>query len=436
MAKRGSYRVLVVGGDGRAHALYKACEMSPIASEVLCTPGNGGIRTMKRRDVGVMDFVGLVALCANEAIDIVVVSPEGPLCGDGMTGIVDHFKEHAPDVMVFGPSAGAARLEGSKRFCKQLCVENLILTARYDEVTTAEQIERVLATHGVPIVVKEDGLAGGKGVTVATTVEDARATAIRGIAKGPVIMEDVVAGREVSFICLSDGKDVLPLRPARDYKRAFDSDKGPNTGGMGCYSPLPEYPEDGPVYAQLLTMANAVADGIAVEDFPFVGLLYVGAMVDREGTPWLLEVNCRGGDPETEVLLNGFKGDFFEYIVACCEGTLADMPTPQFAGASACVVVASEGYPEKPAPHGLISQDWLAHMAARGVEVFHAGTAEIAEGVKPTGGRVLVLCANAATHEEARHKIYDALNSIPHPFPGAWWRTDIAKGAAQVKLDL
>lgn len=429
--KKALYRVLVVGNDGRAHAIYRACQHSPYAEVTLGAPGNGGMHRQNRRAVNVMEFDKLVALCKSELIDLVIVSPEGPLCA----GIVDYFKEHAPDVMVFGPSLGAARLEASKSYGNHICREANIRKGAFEVVRSSEQAMSAIELLDSPVVVKEDGLAAGKGVSI-THTREATLTAVKAaLLKGPVVLEEFIKGPEVSFICFVSGTTVVPLSMARDFKRASDNDDGPNTGGMGAYTPLPEYPEGGDIYRQLLEMARAAAVATADVGHPFVGLLYVGAKVTN-GLAYQIEFNCRGGDPEMEPLLMNLRSDFLTYVIAACEGDLKSLPPLKSReGAAVCVVVASAGYPDNPKPQGTINHEWFIKMDALGVSVHHAGTREDAGVYTPTGGRVFMLCARAATHEEARRIIYSALEKVGPPFPGAWWRTDIATNANNIVAD-
>lgn len=431
--------LLVVGSDARSVALGAALKRSQLAGKVLHAPGNAGIRKEDRCAVGVMDFGGLVEVCRSRNIKVVVVSPEGPLVGKDGEGIVEYFKLHLPDVKVFGPSAAAARLEGSKIYCYELAKKIGLRVPEGEAAYTSEEAKRIIKQHIAEegaVVVKMDGLEAGKGVAVTTNLEEALAFAERGLSKGPLLIQQKLTGPEVSAIFFCDGTNVVPLQLARDFKRAHSGDKGPNTGGMGAYCPLPEYSANGPINAQILAMAQAIAVASAAAGHPYVGLLYLGLMI-VDGVAYLIEINCRGGDPEMEVLLMGLESDLLRYVLACCGGSLAELPLPRFKpGASVCVVIASAGYPEAPKPRGTISNDWLLGMDRRGIRVFHAGTDETAEGIVPTGGRVLALCSIASSHERARARIYKALEELGMPFGGAWCRPDIAAGVSQLALPI
>lgn len=429
--KKRAYRVLIVGGDARAHALYNRCAYSPSVEHLIVAPGNGGVNEKDRRNVGVMDFPELVRLCLIEEIDIVIVSPEAPLVGDGRVGITDYFRTYTPHIMVFGPDAAAAQLEGSKIFGYNLAKKCGIRVPESDPVRDLGQAIPIIVTHldaSGAVVIKMDGLAAGKGVLVTDNIEEAAVFAENALTQGPLLVQEKLTGPEVSFICFVSGTVVVPLVCARDFKRAHDGDLGLNTGGMGAYAPLTEYPTDGPIYAQMLKMAQATAEGMAKEAHPYVGFLYLGLMVVGDDVH-LIEYNCRGGSPETETLMNLLRGDVFPYFVACCEGTLSEMPPLVFHdGASVCVVVASENYPGEVKPSGIIPHEWFLSMGDHEVKVCHAGTSLTKAGYTPTGGRVFMLTARGPTVAAARGRIYEALDSMPPPFPGAWWRKDIALG--------
>lgn len=425
-------RILVVGGGGREHALCWKIGQSPLCAALYCAPGNAGIAL--ERDVAVTcvpiaadDLDALEAFAVREAIDLVVVGPEGPLVG----GLVDRLTAHG--IRAFGPSAAAARLEGSKAFTKALCARAGIPTAAYATFTDAEAAKAHVRARGAPIVVKADGLAAGKGVTVApdiataeAAIDDALVSGAFGAAGASVVIEACLTGPEVSVFALCDGVRAVPLAAAHDYKRAFDGDRGPNTGGMGAVSPTPRLAALGPGDAGLdramREIVQPAVDAMAAAGTPFRGVLYAGLMLTPEG-PQLIEFNVRFGDPECQALMRRLDSDLVPALAAAAAGdvsgvTLAWDPRP-----CVCVVVAAEGYPGAYAKGGLI--DGLdAAEAVEGVKVFHAGTRLGAhDTVLASGGRVLAATAVCNDMASSRRSAYESIGKID--FGDGFWRGDV-----------
>lgn len=413
--------VLIIGGGGREHALYRAVRASPRVARAICAPGNGGIPDRGRRAVRETDFPGLLELVGAEHIDFVVVGPELPL----VNGIVDRFS--ASGIPIFGPSKAAAELEGSKAFAKSLCREMNVPTAEYMVATSYPEAEAVIARFGAPVVVKADGLCAGKGVTVAATVDEAL-QAVRlafvenvfGAAGERLVIERCLSGPECSVVAICDGEDAVLLPAARDYKRAFDGDKGPNTGGMGAYAPLPDV---GPALLDHIkaTIIRPILRGMARRRTPYHGALYAGLILTADG-PQVIEFNCRFGDPETQVMLPLLRSDIVELMLAAlAAGGLSGVAPLEVSGeAAVCVVLASGGYPGAVATGvPIIGVD----EAAREALVFHAGTRQDGHLVT-SGGRVLACVGLGATHEAARSKANAACAKIN--FAGKQFRTDIA----------
>ena len=421
-------RILVVGGGGREHALCWAIAASPLCTKLFCAPGNAGIAQVAECvDVGAEDIPDQVALAVREKIDFVVVGPDAPL----VAGIVDAFT--AAGIKAWGPSKAAARLEGSKSFTKALCRENNIPTAAYEHFADVAAAEGYIRAQGAPIVVKADGLAAGKGVIVAETVDQA-IEAVRdmlagnrfGAAGASVVIEEFMQGEEASFFALCDGEHVLPLVGAQDHKRAFDGDTGPNTGGMGAYSPAPIFDAT----MQKRTMDEIVMPtvrALAKAGTPFKGVFYVGLMIDAKG-PRLVEFNCRFGDPETQVLMMRLKSDLVPALLACVDGGLNHLDLRWSSDAALTVILATKGYPDA-YPKGSEIRGIDAATKVEGVQIFHAGTKADNTGSDGTrilanGGRVLNVSALAPTIEEARTRAYRAVDLID--WPEGFCRRDIA----------
>jgi phosphoribosylamine---glycine ligase len=410
--------VLVVGGGGREHALVRALKRSPQRPDVLCTPGNAGIahdaRVVGRDDLEPAD---IAAYAARERVDLVVVGPEAPL----VDGLADSCA--AAGVACFGPSAAAARLEGSKAFAKDVMAAAGVPTAAHAVVESVE--DGLAAIAGYPAVIKADGLAAGKGVVIASREADARAAleamlVERRFGDAPVVVEEFLAGAELSLLALCDGETALPLAPARDFKRIGEGDTGPNTGGMGSYSPVPEV-DDALVERIRADVHQPVVDELARRGTPFHGVLYAGLMLTASG-PQVLEFNVRFGDPETQAVLPRLRSDLLDLLGrATRPGGLLGAALEWDARAAVTVVLASRGYPASSSSGDLISG---LDRVPEGVEVTHAGTAERDGAVVTAGGRVLNVTALGDTTRSARERAYAAADVIA--FDGRQLRRDIA----------
>ncbi len=416
-------RILVVGGGGREHALCWAISASPLCTKLYCAPGNAGIAQVAECiAVGAEDIAGQVALAQRLKIDFVVIGPDAPL----VAGMADGFA--AAGLKVFGPSKAAAQLEGSKSFTKELCRRHNIPTAAYERFTDLDKAIAYIKTQGVPIVVKADGLAAGKGVIVAETVEQA-IDAVRdmlagnrfGAAGASVVIEEFMAGEEVSLFALCDGEHVLPLVAAQDHKRAFDGDKGPNTGGMGAYSPVPLF-DQAMFERSMREIILPTVRGMKAEGVPFKGVLYAGLMIDGNG-PRLVEYNCRFGDPECQVLMMRLKSDIVPALIACADGGLDHLDLRWSDQAALTVILATRGYPDA-YKNGSEIRGLAEAGKVEGVEIFHAGTKADGSRILANGGRVLNVTAMAPTVEEARTRAYRAVDLID--WPEGFYRRDIA----------
>jgi len=423
--------VLVLGGGGREHALVYALALSPQVASIKAAPGNGGTAGEPKTTNIVLDAENpaVVAEYAQaHGINLVVIGPEAPL----VAGVADAVRDAG--IAVFGPGSEAAQLEGSKQFSKDFMVRHNIPTSDY-QAFTADELDAALAlidTMGAPVVIKADGLAAGKGVTVASNVDEAK-DAVRecfdgrfGQAGDTVVVEECLDGPECSVLCFVDGSTVIPLAPSQDHKRAGEGDTGPNTGGMGVYSPVPMISDD--TYQEMVDIMQQVADALVAEGIEYRGILYGGFMLTAKG-PQVLEFNVRFGDPETQVLLPRLKSDVAEVLLATANGTLAaiDLEWDDLDGVS--VVMASGGYPgdyETGFPIAGID----GAQAIEGVTVYHAGTTRGDDGiVRTAGGRVLNVTALAPTFEEAIERVYRAVDCIE--FEGAFCRRDIGQRALQ-----
>jgi phosphoribosylamine---glycine ligase len=418
-------RILVVGGGGREHSLCWAISASPLCTKLYCAPGNAGIAQVAECiDVAAEDIAGQVALAQREKIDFVVVGPEVPLA----MGLADRFTDAG--IKVFGPSQKAAQLESSKGFTKELCKRHNIPTGAYERFTDADKAAAYIKAQGAPIVVKADGLAAGKGVVVAETVEQAIDAARDmlsgnrfGAAGASVVIEEFLVGEEMSFFALCDGEHVLPLIAAQDHKRAFDNDKGPNTGGMGAYSPAPIFD----AAMQKRTMDEIIlptARAMAADGMPFKGVFYAGLMITAQG-PKIFEYNCRFGDPECQVLMMRLKSDLVPALIACADGGLKHFDLRWSNDSALTVVMAANGYPDA-YQKGTEIRGLDAAGKVEGVQIFHAGTKFGPDGkrVLANGGRVLNVTAMAPTVEEARNRAYRAVDLID--WPEGFCRRDIA----------
>jgi phosphoribosylamine--glycine ligase len=407
--------MLLLGSGGREDALAWRLRQSPSCDRLIAAPGNPGIaRWAECVAIDPCDPAAVVELARANAIDLVVVGPEAPL----VAGVSDALR--AEGIAVFGPSAAAARLEGSKGFTKDLCRANGIPTADYVRVERAEDARAALHRFGIPVVIKADGLAAGKGVTVAMSRDEAEA-AIDAAGDGPLVIEEFLQGEEASLFALVDGETAVPLASAQDHKRVGEGDTGPNTGGMGAYAPAPVLSPE--LERQAMDeIVRPTADALAAAGTPFSGVLYAGLMLTEEG-PKLIEYNVRFGDPECEAIMPLVEGDFAELLHAVGTGRLADVETPRLAAKHAMtVIVAARGYPGTPASGGAIREIEAAEQVD-GVTVFHAGTALNDDALVAKGGRVLAVTAVADSFANARARAYRAVDQID--FADGFHRRDI-----------
>ncbi len=419
-------RVLVVGGGGREHALAWKIAQSPRVDRVYVAPGNAGTALVAENvPIGAEDVEALAGFAERERIDLTVVGPEAPL----VLGIADRFRERG--LRVFGPSAAAARLEGSKAFAKAVMERYGVPTAGYREFTDPEAARAHVRRQGAPVVVKADGLAAGKGVTVARTVEEALAAvdAIMvdrafGEAGARVIVEECLEGEEASFLAFCDGRRVLPMASSQDHKPVFDGDEGPNTGGMGAYSPAPVVTPE--LFDEIMeTVMRPVVEGLAGDGIPYVGVLYAGLMI-RDGRPKVLEFNCRFGDPECQPIVVRMKGDLVPVLEACIDGELDRVGLEWDPRAAVCVVMASGGYPGS-YRKGIEIRGLEEAAALEDVVVFHAGTRREGDRVVTAGGRVLGVTALGDDIPAAIRRAYEAVERIS--WEGAHYRRDIGRKA-------
>lgn len=420
-------KVLVVGGGGREHAIAWKAAQSPLVDEVIVAPGNGGTaHEPKTRNAAVKaeDVDDLLALARRESVDLTIVGPEQPL----VAGVVDRFE--TAGLRCFGPSAAAARLEGSKAFAKAFLARHAIRTARYQTFTELAAARTYLRRQSAPIVVKADGLAAGKGVVVAETIDEAEgalAAMLEGGAFGAagraVVIEEFLRGEEASFIAMVDGERIVPLASSQDHKARDDGDRGPNTGGMGAYSPAPVVTEE--LHERIMrdVMRPAVR-GLAADGIRYRGFLYAGVMIGDDGAPRVLEFNCRLGDPETQPILFRLESDLVRLCLDAFDGKLGDEPIEWDPRPSVGIVVASAGYPG-PYEKGKVITGLDAHDPA--AKIFHAGTRFDGSNVVTDGGRVLCAVALGETVSAARDLAYRTVERVR--FEGAFWRTDIAHRA-------
>ena len=407
-------RVLVIGSGAREHALCLALAADPSVTSLVCAPGNAGTAAVaEQRGVAADDPQAVAALAVEIGADFVVVGPEAPL----VAGVADAIR--AAGIDCFGPSRAAARLEGSKAFAKDVMRAAGVPTAVARVCSSPAEVEAALAEFGAPYVVKDDGLAAGKGVLVTS---DRAAAAAHAAACGRVVIEEYLDGPEVSLFCVTDGVDVVALLPAQDFKRAYDGDCGPNTGGMGAYAPLSWLPA-GTVDDVVATIARPTLAEMARRGTPFAGLLYVGLAMTSRG-PRVVEFNARFGDPETQVVLALLESPLAQLLHAAATGRLAKQPPLRWHdGAAVTVVVASAGYPDSPRTGDVIT-------GSDRTGVIHAGTRRTDSGaVVTSGGRVLSATATGATLAEARDRAYEVAAGVS--FDGAHRRTDIARRAVE-----
>lgn len=412
--------VLILGSGGREHALAWAISSSPKLNTLYCSPGNAGMESICQRvTLDIADHPAVIAFCREHKIDLVVVGPEGPL----VAGIVDDLASQG--ILAFGPTAQAAQLEGSKGFMKDLCAKYNIPTAAYGRFSNKTDALDYLHKKGAPIVIKADGLAAGKGVTVAMSLDEAVAAIDDvfagkfGEAGSEVVIEEFLEGEEASFFVLADGTNTLELATAQDHKRAYDGDVGPNTGGMGAYSPAPIMTDE--MIAR--TMHDIIDPTIrAMNDMnsPYQGVLYAGLMITDQG-PKLIEYNVRFGDPECQVLMMRLKSDFLEILTACAKGDLASVDANWSLDPALTVVMAAKGYPGSYEKGSKIGN--LEAVKSDNVEIFHAGTSRQNGNVIATGGRVLNVTATGSSVAEAATTAYEAIEKID--WPEGFYRKDI-----------
>ncbi|WP_291855829.1 phosphoribosylamine--glycine ligase [Bradyrhizobium sp.] len=402
--------ILLLGSGGREHALAWKIAASPLLTRLWCAPGNAGIaREAECVALDIADHAAVIDFCQRERIEFVVVGPDAPIAA----GIVDDL--NAAGFKAFGPSKAAGRLESSKNFTKELCRANNIPTAAYDHFTDAEAARTYIRKQGAPIVVKADGLAAGKGVVVAVTEQEALAAVDMmfgggfGASGAEVVIEEFMEGEEASFFALCDGEDALPLATAQDHKRAFDGDKGPNTGGMGAYSPAPVMTDT--MCARVMDeMIRPTLRAMAAMGSPYKGVLFAGVMVTRDG-PKLVEYNARFGDPECQVLMLRMMSDIVPALLASADGQLKNFSLRWFDEAALTVIMATKGYPGSYGKGSAI--EGLDEAAkVEGVEIFHAGTALKGGRLVANGGRVLNVCALGKTVTEAQQRAYAAVDRI------------------------
>lgn len=427
-------KILLVGSGGREHALAMRLKSSPLCGELFCAPGNAGIAEFAQLiPIAVDDLNGIVSFATNNDIDLVIVGPEGPL----VSGLVDRLKEQ--NIFAFGPTKNAARLEGSKGFMKDLCSKYNIPTAAYGRFSKFSEAIDFVKKSDLPIVVKADGLAAGKGVVICTTQEEAFAAItdmmedrVFGVAGSEIVIEEFLEGEEVSFFALSDGKTFIPLTSAQDHKRVGDGDEGPNTGGMGAYSPA--YFMSAELEEKIIkTIIEPTISGMSSEGCPFTGVLFAGLMI-KDGIPKLLEHNVRFGDPECQTLMTRFSGDLVKVLLACSNGTLENVKDEirWSLDSALCVVMAARGYPgtyEK----GSIIRQLKAAASVPNSYVFHAGTSRNEKGdIISIGGRVLGITATGKDIIEAQKSAYMAVDRID--WPEGFCRRDIGWRAVRNNL--
>ena len=414
--------VLLLGSGGREHALAWKLAASPMLTKLYAAPGNPGIaQEAELVDLDISDHGAVVAFCRDKAIDLVVVGPEGPL----VAGLGDDLRQAG--IGVFGPSREAAQLEGSKGFTKDFCARYDIPTAAYRRFNEADAAKAYVVEVGAPIVIKADGLAAGKGVTVAMTPEEALAAVDDCLAGAgsQIVVEEFMTGEEASFFCLCDGKTALPFGTAQDHKRVGEGDTGPNTGGMGAYSPAAIMTDD-MIARTMRDIVEPTMRGMADLGAPFSGVLFAGLMIDDEG-PKLIEYNVRFGDPECQVLMMRLKDDLLVLLNAAVDGQLAHMSARWRGEAALTVVMAAKNYPGAPEKGSVIRG--LEQASADGVEIFHAGTATNGGDIVANGGRVLNVTAMAATVTAAQRKAYEAVDRLD--WPQGFCRRDIGWRAVE-----
>lgn len=423
--------ILLLGSGGREHALAWKIAASPLTDAFYCAPGNAGIaREAECVALDITDHAAIIAFCKTNKIDFVVVGPEAPL----VAGVVDDLA--AAGIKAFGPSKLAARLEGSKGFTKDLCRANNIPTAAYERFTSPAPAKAYLQKTGAPIVIKADGLAAGKGVVVAQTLAEANAAIDMmfegglGAAGAEVVIEEFLVGEEASFFALCDGETALPLASAQDHKRVGDGDTGPNTGGMGAYSPAPVMTPE--MTARTMDeIIRPTLKAMKAMGCPYKGVLFAGLMITEDG-PKLIEFNARFGDPETQVLMLRLMSDLVPALIASCDGQLKSFDLRWYPDAALTVVMAAKGYPGD-YQRGSVIEGLDAAAEVEGVEIFHAGTKEAGGKIVSNGGRVLNVSAMAKTVSAAQRLAYQAVDRIK--WPEGFCRRDIGWQAVKREQD-
>lgn len=426
--------ILIIGGGGREHALSWKAAQSPLADKVYVAPGNAGTAlepTLENVDIAVDNIQGLISFARGQDVGLTIVGPEAPL----VIGIVDAFQ--AAGLKCFGPSKGAAQLEGSKSFTKDFLARHNIPTGSYQTFTDQDKALAYVRQQGAPIVVKADGLAAGKGVIVATSLEQAE-EAIRDMLSGNafgeaghrVVIEEFLEGEEASFIVMADGKNILPMATSQDHKRVGDGDTGLNTGGMGAYSPAPVVTDE--IYQRIMDeVIQPTVQGMADDGLPYTGFLYAGLMIAPDGTPNVIEYNCRFGDPETQPIMLRMQSDLTAHCLAAMEGKLDSETTKWDPQASLGVVLAAGGYPSSYRKGDAISG--LPVSEVNGEKVFHAGTAKKGVEVISAGGRVLCATALGTNVAQAQQKAYELAKKIS--WKDSFYRTDIGYRAVAREQD-
>ncbi|TQR17683.1 phosphoribosylamine--glycine ligase [Psychrobacillus vulpis] len=411
--------ILVIGSGGREHAIVKQFKNSSSVSKVFVAPGNAGMENDAQIvPIDVMEFEELEQFAKDNAIDLTFVGPEQPL----VAGIVDHFTKHG--LRIFGPNKAAAQIEGSKSFAKELMKKYNIPTAAYETFTEVDKAKAYIEKLGAPIVIKADGLAAGKGVVVALTVEEAN-TAVEdmignqlfGESSSSVVIEEFLVGEEISYMSFVHNGQIYPMVISQDHKRAYDGDKGPNTGGMGAYSPVPQISSE-VVELAYNTVVVPTVKAMELEGTPFTGILYAGLIITNEG-PKVIEFNARFGDPETQVVLPRMTSDFGEFMTALMDEKPFELEWSEEVMLG--VVVASEGYPSDVKKGAMLPE--LQTLTEAGLHVFHAGTKAEAGGFIANGGRVILVAASEKTLKEAQQKVYDGLSTLE--WDGLFFRKDI-----------
>ena len=407
-------KILLVGSGGREHALALGLQADPACTELHCAPGNPGTAQVAiNHAIAVTDNAAIVSLAKELQVDLVVIGPEAPL----VNGVADLLR--AAGIATFGPSKAAAQLEGSKHFAKGVMRDAGVPTARSYTCEKQEEIEKALDAFGAPYVVKDDGLAAGKGVVV---TEDRAIALEHALACKRVVIEEFLNGPEISLFGISDGRNILPMEPAQDFKRAFDLDKGPNTGGMGAYSPLPWAPDEIMDETYEKVLAPVIAE-MAARGTPFVGLLYAGLALTDHGLR-VIEFNARFGDPETQVLIPRLKTPLATLLYKAATDSLDDVALDWREESAVTVVLAASGYPESPQVNGAISK--IPNIAD--TKIFHAGTTQSGDSLLSSGGRVMTVTGIGSDLTQARDRAYRAISQIE--LSGSFYRSDIALNAS------